>query len=320
VEDCLVRTVDLTKRFVRRFGKTSITAVDHVSVEIKRGEIFGVLGQNGAGKSTLLKMICGLLRPSEGEVIINGKAVEKYRRETLSEIGAVLEGSRNSLWSMTVRQNITYFGYLKNVHGFGLKQRGERLLRLFQLEDKQDELVKNLSKGMKQKLAIALAFINDPSLVLLDEPTLGLDVQTERIVKELIVGLSKEKNKTVLLSSHDMRLVEEICDRVAIISKGRVVRLDETKSLLRNIDQEVYLIRLEGTPELQRVAGIGEVRIIKVQERSQKEGECLLRVTMGHHERLFEVIDALRAEDLRVLSITKCEPSLEDVFVKVVES
>ena len=315
-----MRITNLTKKFRRRFIKTSITAVDHVSMEIKRGEIFGILGQNGAGKSTLLKMICGLLKPTGGQVFINGKPLEKYRRETLGEIGAVLEGSRNSLWSMTVRQNITYFGYLKNVYGSVLRHRARELLRLFQLEDKQDELVKNLSKGMKQKLAIALAFINDPSVVLLDEPTLGLDVQTEKIVRDLIVGLARGKNKTVLLSSHDLRLVEEICDRVVIINKGKLVRLNETKTLLRDLDQESYLIRLEGKPELERLKRIPGVSISKTHELTQMEGEVLVRVTMGDHGRLFEVIDALRAEDLRILSITKCEPSLEDVFVKVVES
>lgn len=320
MRDHTIQTKNLTKRFRRRFRGATITAVDHVSLGVERGEILGILGQNGAGKSTtLLKMICGLLRPTEGEILINGRHLEKHRQETLAEIGAVLEGSRNSLWSMTVWQNMRYFGYLKNMYGGALKRRVGELVRLFQLEEKQNELVKNLSKGMKQKLAIAFAFINDPSLVLLDEH-LGLDVQTERIVKDLIVHLAKENNKTVLLSSHDMRLVEEICDRVAIISEGKLLRVDETKNLLRNLEQEIYFIRLERTPEFQRLGRIPGVRIGKVHEQSQKEDGCLIRVTMEHHERLFDIIDALRAEGLRVLSITKCEPSLEDVFVNLVKS
>jgi len=288
-------------------------------LDVKKGEILGLLGPNGAGKSTLLKMICGLLRPTEGEIIINGRRFEKCRTEILARIGAVLEGSRNSLWSMTVKQNIRYFGYLKNVHGMILKQRGEELLQLFQLKNKKDELVKNLSKGMKQKLAIAMAFINDPDLILLDEPTLGLDVQTGRLIKELVVNLAKGNNKTVLLSTHHMEIVEEICDRVAIINKGTLIALDNTEELLRSVEREFYMIKLRGRPDIHAIEKIPSVRDVEMVEHSYGQEEVLIRLAMNREDSLFEVIETLRGDGVKILSMTKVEPNLEDIFVKMVE-
>lgn len=320
MEGYTIQTIELTKRFVRRLIGKSITAVDHVNLEVKRGEILGILGKNGAGKTTLLKMICGLVRPTEGQVIINGIPFEESPSQVLSSIGAVLEGSRNSLWSMTVRQNITYFGYLKNVHGPILKQRAMDLLMLFQLEDKQNELVKNLSKGMKQKLAIALAFINDPKVVLLDEPTLGLDVQTERIVRDLVVRLTKKDNKTVLLSTHDMRLVEDICDRVAIIHKGRLIALGKTKDLLQGIQHEKYLIRVDGNFTLEAVRDLEAIDFIQEAYISPDEERCVIKVVMKDHNALFAVIEELRRKDKKILSITRSKPTLEEFFVNLVKS
>jgi len=319
VQEYTIQLKDLTKKFTRLFKKQALIAVDHINLEVKKGEILGVLGPNGAGKSTLLKMICGLLRPTEGEIIINGRHFEKQRSEILARIGVVLEGSRNSLWSMTVKQNLRYFGYLKNVHGMILKQRCEELLQLFQLENKKNELVKNLSKGMKQKLAIALTFINDPDLIFLDEPTLGLDVQTGRLVKELVVSAAKENNKTVLLSTHHMEIVEEICDRVAIINKGALIALDDTEKLLRSVEREFYMIKLRGRPDIHSIAKIPSVRDVKMVEHSYREEEILIRLAMNREDLLFEVIEALQRDGVKILSMAKGEPNLEDIFVKMVE-
>ncbi|MEA2040101.1 MAG: ABC transporter ATP-binding protein [Thermodesulfobacteriota bacterium] len=311
---------NLTKEFRYLFKKQRLIAVEDVSLDIKKGEILGLLGPNGAGKTTIVKMICGLIRPTCGQVLINGQRLEKDRSHALTRIGAVLEGSRNSLWSMTVIQNLTYFGYLKHVHGHVLKERCDALLDLFQLEHKRDDLVKNLSKGMKQKLAIALAFINDPDLVLLDEPTLGLDVHGARLVKECIVRLAKQENKTVLMTTHQMDVVEEICDRVAIINQGRLIALDSAEKLCSAFGREYYEVRLKGRFDTSFLKTLPIFRDVEVIHSDAEKAESLIRLVMDREDCLFEAIEFLRGDGVRILSMTKVEPNLEDIFVKMVEA
>lgn len=314
-----IQLKNLSKEFSSLFGTKRLMAVENIDLEIRKGEILGLLGPNGAGKSTIIKMACGLLRPTSGEIIINGLRLGNNRSRILTHIGAVLEGSRNSLWSMTVKQNLTYFGYLKNVHGKVLKERSDELLFLFQLEHKKDEPVKNLSKGMRQKLAIVLAFINDPDLILLDEPTLGLDVQANGLVKKRVVQLAKQNNKAVLLSTHNLGIAEEICDRVAVINKGRLIAFDKTERLLSSVSREHYIIKLKGRPDvaaLKRLPWVGDVEIV----HSNVEGdESLIRLVMDREDSLFEVIDFLMSDGVKILSMRKSEPNLEDIFVRMVE-
>jgi len=309
---------DLTKEFNRLFRKRSVIVVEDFSLNISKGEVFGLLGSNGAGKTTIVKMICGLIRPTRGEIFINGQKLDQ-NHHALTQIGAVLEGSRNSLWSMTVRQNLTYFGHLKHVHGRVLKERCDVLLNLFQLEQKRDDVVRSLSKGMKQKLAIVLAFIADPDLILLDEPTLGLDVHGTRLVKELIVRLAKLENKTVLLTTHHLDIVEEICDRVAIIHKGRMIALDSTETLCNDFGREHYDVKLQGRPDTVFLKDLPIFRDVEVVHGDAEKEEFLVRFVMDREDSLFEAIDALRRDGVRILSMTKVEPKLEDVFVKMVD-
>ena len=320
MKEYTIQLKDLTKKFTRLFKGQALIAVDHVDLEVKKGEILGLLGPNGAGKTTIVKMICGLIRPTRGEILINGQRLEQNRSQALTQIGAVLEGSRNSLWSMTVRQNLTYFGYLKYVHGQVLKERCDALLNLFQLEQKRDNVVKNLSKGMKQKLAIILAFIADPDLILLDEPTLGLDVHGARLVKESIVQLAKRENKTVLLTTHQLDIVQEICDRVAIINKGRLIALDSTEKLCSAFGREYYEVRLRGRPDTAVLKDLPIFRDVEIVHADAEKAEFLLRLVMGREDCLFEAIESLRKDGVRILSMTRVEPNLEDVFVKMVEA
>jgi len=308
----------LTKEFSRLFRNRSVIVVEDVNLNIGKGEIFGLLGPNGAGKTTIVKMICGLIRPTRGEILINGQRLDR-NRHVLTRIGAVLEGSRNSLWSMTVRQNLTYFGHLKHVHGRVLKERCDALLNLFQLEQKRDDVVRNLSKGMKQKLAIVLAFIADPDIILLDEPTLGLDIHGARLVKEAIVRLAKLENKTVLLTTHQLDIVEEICDRVAIIHKGRLIALDRTEKLCNNFGREHYDVKLQGRPDTVFLKDLPIFRNVEIVHGDAEKEEFLVRFVMDREDSLFEAIDALRRGGVRILSMTKVEPKLEDVFVKMVD-
>jgi len=315
-----VEIINLTKAFDGFFSKQPLVAVDDVSLTVRKGEILGLLGVNGAGKTTMLKMICGLLKPTSGEIRINGLELEKHRAALLNQISAVLEGSRNSLWSMTVRQNLTYFGFLKNTHGRILRDRGSELLHFFQLDHKENEVVKNLSKGMKQKLAIVLAFISDPDLILLDEPTLGLDVRTAKLVKQRIVQLARQKHKTVLLTSHQIEMVEEICDRVAIINQGKIIAIDRTDKLLKQMGREQYIFEFEkppNPPAWEDIPGIDGCELIPAPE----DGDHLfLRMVVDHRTDLPRALGAFKEQNLNILSISRSKPSLEDIFVKMIES
>jgi ABC-2 type transport system ATP-binding protein len=315
-----VEIQNLTKIFDGFFAKQGLVAVDNVSLDIQRGEILGLLGVNGAGKTTMLKMICGLLKPTSGEIRINGLELEKNRPTLLNHISAVLEGSRNSLWSMTVRQNLTYFGFLKNTHGQKLKDRGRNLLQFFQLEHKENEVVKNLSKGMKQKLAIVLAFISDPDLILLDEPTLGLDVQTAKLVKQRMVELARQKNKTILLTSHQIEMVEEICDRVAIINQGRIIALDRTDKLLGQMGREQYIFEFEEPPDLAALEKLPELNGFEFSPTQADGNHFCLRLVLGHCGNLTRALGAFEQHNLKILSISRSKPSLEDIFLKMIEA
>ena len=316
-----VQIKNLTKEFRSLFGRKRMIAVDDISLDVRKGEILGLLGPNGAGKTTLLKMICGLLKPTRGEIFINGKPLEKNLSESLSRLGAVLEGSRNSVWSMTVMQNLRYFGYLKNVHGKDLKSRSDMLLRFFDFEQKKNELVKNLSSGMRQKLAIILALINDPDLVLLDEPTIGLDVQSARQVKQRIVELAQNDNKTIILTTHQVNIVQEISDRVAIIDKGKLIAFEKTKSILNQRGKEYYVIRLSGRPDQSVLDSLSTAKDLELIQKKNMNDECVLHLALGQNNSFFEILKSLiREKNVTILSINKSEPNLEDILVDMVKN
>jgi len=314
----IVEIRNLTKEFNGFFRKRPLVAVDNVNIDIQKGEILGLLGINGAGKTTILKMVCGLLKPTSGEIRISGLPLEKNRSKLLNDISAVLEGSRNSIWSMTVKQNLNYFGYLKNTRGRILMERGQELLNFFQLEHKKNEVVKNLSKGMKQKLAIVLALISDPDLILMDEPTLGLDVQTSKLVKQRIVQLARQDRKTVLLTSHQIGMVEEICDRVAIISKGKIIACERTGKLLQNMGREQYVFKFQERPDLSILNHIPEVKELEFLSGNNDDHFFSIRLIIDRKDNLFPILEALQKSSAKILSITKSEPNLEDVFVRMI--
>jgi len=314
----LVEAKNLTKEFKGLLNRQRLVAVDDVSLRIEKGEIIGLLGVNGAGKTTLLKMICGLLFPTRGEVFINGQSLRQNRAAAMGQIGAVLEGSRNALWSLTVKQNLTYFGHLKNTHGKHLKMRGDELLRFFQLEKKKNEVVKNLSKGMKQKLAIILAFISDPELILLDEPTLGLDIHTSTLVKTRIVDLARNHYKTIFLTTHQIEIVEEICDRVAIIHQGRLIAFEKTETLLGNMGREHYIIKFDSQPDISTLQKLPMVRDIQPIPDVAENPATTVRLVLDCKNIFFEMMEALQSTRARILSIEKSDPKLEDIYVRMI--
>jgi ABC-2 type transport system ATP-binding protein len=233
----------LVKRYPKRGSRELMTAVDDVSFNIQQGEILGLLGPNGAGKTSTIKMICGLIIPDSGRVLITGLDLRRERRRCLQQIAAVLEGNRNLYWRLTARENLAYFAGNRGQGGPAVRQKIEQLLERFSLLDKGDELVSNLSRGMQQKLAIAVAFLADSELILLDEPTLGLDVETGYEVRELLREIAAE-GRTIIISSHDMPVVQDLCSRTVIINQGRVIADEQVDRLLRLFATRAYAVSL----------------------------------------------------------------------------
>jgi ABC-2 type transport system ATP-binding protein len=271
---------------------------------ISAGEILAFLGANGAGKTTTIKMIAGLVRPSHGSVLIAGEDPHGSRR-ALRHVGAVLEGSRNVYWRMTPLENIEYFGAVRGVRRREALSRGARLLARFGLEDKARTTVGKLSRGMQQKLAIVVALLHGCRLLLLDEPTLGLDLQAAEEVKRLVREAAGE-GCAVLLTTHQLSVAEEISDRFAIIRQGSIVLERTTRELLQQSGRTRYRVLLGESLEPTQVARLRELGA------EVRDGSVIYR---GEQKGLYAVIEALRP--CRLLRVEGEQTSLAEVFMSV---
>lgn len=286
----------------------AIHAVSDLNLSLHRGQIFGLLGTNGAGKTTTIKMICGLVTPTSGTIRVEGFDVRKDRGKVMRRLGAVLEGTRNVYWRLTAWHNLIYFGRLKGVNSADLKTRAAHLLSEMGLWERRFDEVGKFSRGMQQKVAIAAALMADPPLLLLDEPTLGLDVQASRYVKDLLLKLAGEQGKTIILTTHQLDVAQSVCDRIAIMRQGQVLTDQPKDALMQVFTQEVYEIRLGGI--FQPSNGLHAV---------YENQETLLLGHFPTQSELFGVLDEIRQSGLPLLSVNRKTPTLEDVFIHVLE-
>lgn len=304
------------------YRKRRVEAVRGVTFDIREGEIFGLLGPNGAGKTTTVKMLSGLVKPDKGTVQIDGLEVERYRKRVLEKVGVVLEGTRTSMWPLTPLENLAYYGNLKNVTGGVLAERSHYLLDFIGLREKKNVQVRHLSRGQKQKLAICIALIADPKVLLLDEPTTGLDVQSARAIKDKIIEMTREHGKSVLVTTHDMHVAQELCDRIGIIDKGQLVACKPTEELLGLFSDQVYAIKLDAAPELPPFAALTGVQSAEIED--SVEGPLLvLNLTPNELERsaaIYGIMDLLRAQGRVVRGIMQRQQNLETIFLQLTTS
>lgn len=288
-----------------RYGKTLVTAVRDVSLTLATGEVLAFLGPNGAGKTTTIKMIAGLIRPDSGRVQIAG--IDPHRNpQALRFVGAVLEGNRNLYWRLTPEENLDYFGVLKGLTRHEVSRRSRALLERFELTAKRRTSVQKLSRGMQQKLAIAVALIHQPKLLLLDEPTLGLDVEATQYVKGLVKAIAAE-GCAILLTTHQLDIAEELSDRVAIIQKGEIIISTSTRDLIKQFSGTAYIIEVEG--ELDNLQ-IQKLQVLNAQVQAGKI------VYMGSSELLYSVIEVLKP--LPIIQVKKDSADLTEIFLKLV--
>src|SRR6056297_1346222 len=230
----------VSKRFGS--GEESVLAVDDVSLTVERGSIVGLLGPNGAGKTTLIKCALGIVLADAGSVRVFGTDVGDGRRAAYADVDAMLEGARNDYWRLTVRENLRYFATIAGVDPDSVRARHDRLLDRLELTEKDDTPVRELSRGMKQKVSLASVLAGGADLVFLDEPTLGLDVESSRTLRRELRRLATEEGLTILLSSHDMTVVRDICDRVVMMANGRIVADDTVEALLAGADRDLVSV------------------------------------------------------------------------------
>lgn len=307
-----IEITNLSKMYTRRKGQ-AIYAVKNLSLAVPRGQVFGFLGANGAGKTTTIKMICGLITPNSGRILVNGYDVARERSKAMRQIGVVLEGTRNVYWRLTVWQNLMYFGRLKGVWGQALTMRAESLLRDLELWERRNDVVRTFSRGMQQKLAIACSLIAAPPIVLLDEPTLGLDIRASRTVKEWVKKLAQEQGKTVILTTHQLDMAQDLCDRVAIISKGNLLTDQPLTELLHLFPQEYYQIRVKGEFTAQEPLGFEPFHI------EQENGETTLVGPIEDQAALHALLERLYSLNYPLLALNRVEPNLEEVFMHITD-
>lgn len=225
-------------------GGARISAVNDISFQLPAGEILAFLGPNGAGKTTSIKIIAGLVHPDDGDASIKGYSIRKEPRQALMHIGAVLEGSRNLYWRLTPMENFEYWGGIRGIPRKVARARGRELLQVFGLEAKAKHTLQKLSRGMQQQVAICAALIHQPALLLLDEPTLGLDLEASDRIQNLIRKLASEQHMGILLTTHQMEIAQALSDRVSIIQNGKMVVEGRTAEVLEQFSGNAYLFVL----------------------------------------------------------------------------
>lgn len=285
--------------------RTSMMAVQDVSLQLAAGEVLAFLGPNGAGKTTSIKMIAGLIQPDRGTVRIVDRDPHRDP-QAFKALGAVLEGNRNLYWRLTPAENLEYFGVLRGLTRQQARLKGRELLERFELTHKRKDTVQKLSRGMQQKLAIAVALVHEPQLLLLDEPTLGLDVEATATVKRLIREIASE-GRAILLTTHQLDVAEELSDRVAIINQGTIVAEKPTQELIAEFSSSIYTIALEQPLDPDRQAKLQQLGI-DIQT---------LNIQLPEPQLLYPVLDILRP--LPIVKIEQDRANLTDVFLRVVQ-
>ncbi len=322
--DFAVKTTQLQRIYKvgnkkKKEPQKNLLALDHVDLEICKGELFGLLGPNGAGKTTLIKILTTLLAPSAGQALVAGFDVDREPEKIRPLINMVSGGESSGYGLLTVRENLWMFSQFYGIPSNEARARIDELLEVVSLSDRANTKSSDLSTGLRQKMNIIRGFMTDPDILFLDEPTLGLDVGASREVRQYVRRwVNEDPTRTLLLTTHYMVEADELCDRVAIINKGRVLACDTPARLKRELQSEVVFNlevgKLNGfnMDNLRRLPGVSQVT------HTPHEGSSLLEFVLKEDSILSGVIGVLTEHSLPVIHLQKREPTLEDVFVSLV--
>ncbi len=286
-----------------------VIALQDVSFSINEGEVVGLLGPNGAGKTTAIKCICGLIIPDKGSITF----FEQNSNNPAEHVSAVLEGNRNIYWRLTARENLEFFAGLQGRSGVESEIRS--ILERFSLNKKENTPARKLSRGMQQKLALGCSLIRGTDLLLLDEPTLGLDVKTSRDLRRYILKLASKEGKTILLSSHDMNVVEDVCERVIIINNGEVMADDKVDNLKDLFNIHIYKFTLKGRYKLDDIE-----ENFDISESKYINGKTRFKVALKSSDSFYRLIDELQKSEIRLEKVQNLDSHLEEIFMNIIEN
>ena len=305
------------KNVTKKYG--SFVAVDDISFTINDGEVVGFLGPNGAGKSTTMNMITGYIEQTEGNIIVDGFDTIKKSKKAKKEIGYMPEGV--PLYTdLTVKEFVTYMAELRKVDRKAKKENVQKVLKETGLDQMQNKLIKNLSRGQKQRVSLAGTLVADPKILILDEPTVGLDPKQITEIRSLIKNLGKKH--TVILSSHILSEVSQICDRVIIINKGKIVAIDTPENLEKKVsDNNVVYVTVEDKENKidgikEKITGIKEIKLVKENQDKTKQYEITGENDVNLNKTIF---NEFAKENITIVEMKKAEATLEDAFMKIIK-
>jgi len=302
--DIVVEVKDLVKKF------KGITAVDGVNFKVREGEIFGFLGPNGAGKTTTVRMLTGIIKPDHGKIRVLGYDIEKEPINAKEYLGVVPETS-NAYVDLSAKQNLLLMAGLYGVDKKDADKRADELLRKFDLYERRNDKVKGFSKGMKQRLILAMALINDPRLLFLDEPTSGLDVQSSYLIREMLLKLLDD-GKTIFLTTHNLEEANKLCGRVAIISHGKIAAINTPDNLKKMIKKlNLVEISFERTVPPEELSKIPEIQSL------EKKGDKYYLKTDNVNNVMLSLIEFADLKNNKIISFNTLEPTLEEVFLEL---
>jgi ABC-2 type transport system ATP-binding protein len=294
--------------------KTSVEALNGVTMEVCAGEIFGLLGPNGAGKTTLIKILTTLLLPTSGDAWVNGYHVRRQENQVRASVGCMLMGERGLYWKLTGRENLEYFGALYHLSPTERRRHAQEIIDLLSLKDIAERTVETYSSGQKMSLAFGKALINDAPLLVLDEPTNTLDVPSASELRAIVRDLNAQ-GKTVIYTTHIMTEAETLCNRVAIIDHGQLLALGTISDLKASLGRS-QVTRIEGVISSKAVTAVRRLPEVEQATRTAKDGGDLLTVvTRNSHEILPQLIAVLGEAGALIQKIAPEEVTLEDVFI-----
>lgn len=300
--------------------KTVVKALEKVSLTIEDGEIFGLLGPNGAGKTTFIKILTTLLLPTSGEAYVKGLGVVKESNKIRKIINLVSGGETPGYGILSVRENLWFFSQLYGLSSSVANEKIKRLMTDLEIDEYANSRMAKLSTGYKQRLSLARGLLNDPKVLFLDEPTLGLDVLTSMKLRSYIVDWAKKEMKgTVLLTTHYMAEADEMCDRVAIVDHGRVLACDSPYVLKEKLrENQIMKVEVSSVQAdfsfLEKMKGI----VGHSQVRNIQTDTTTLKVMARAESILADITSKLQEQKLKILSMNKAEPTLEDVYISLV--
>jgi ABC-2 type transport system ATP-binding protein len=318
VAEHLRRVFQTGRNPFRRTGE--VVAVHDVSFRVPRGTIFGLLGPNGAGKTTTIKMLATLLVPTSGTATVAGYDVVRHERDVRGQLGVVLGGDRGLYWKLTARDNLLYFGSLYGLRRDALARRADELLELVNLHDRAGQRVEGFSRGMKQRLHLAKALLHDPPILVLDEPTIGLDPAAAVDLRRAIANLVPEH--TVLLTTHDMWEADQLCAEIAIVDKGRIVAQGTPDDLKRLVAHGRRLVVTVSRPLNGQLADV-EDRLsvlpgVRHVHGALTDGGSELTILCADTARtLDDVLAVVRGAGATLSAVKVLEPTLEDAFLAI---